>query len=451
MKISDILAICARNLTRRKFRTFLTVMGVVIGTCSIVVMISLGIGISAAQEAMFENIGDITIIDVMSQGSSTQATLNDEAVAQIDALNGVLVATPFMELRLDNTWVELLAGKKGRYSTYVGWGCFGVKLEALELLGYTAAQGTTIHQTDDKKIQLLFGNKYVYNFEDTKKKWPNNMVNSWEDENGNLPDPFFNPLEETFYSFKVHPSKEGAKELTFDAEVVGIIASGKYDQKAYNCFMDIQQMQRIKKTFEKENGIKKDKTKKEQYDTVKVKVTDVKLMGEVQTAIEAMGFRCESMQSYREEMEKSTNQIQMILAILGGVSLFVAAISITNTMIMSVYERTREIGVMKVLGCLVSNIRTIFLVEAGLIGFFGGVMGILISYLLSFLLNTFGGSLGSLFGYGYTGDSATKLSIIPPWLVLLGILFATLIGIVSGFQPANRAVGISALEAIKTE
>jgi ABC-type lipoprotein release transport system permease subunit len=130
-------------------------------------------------------------------------------------------------------------------------------------------------------------------------------------------------------------------------------------------------------------------------------------------------------------------------------------------MIMSVYERTREIGVMKVLGCLVGNIRSIFLMEAGFIGFFGGVAGIALSYLLSFVLNFFGGALaegGGRFGmfggfgmYGGMGEEAARVSIIPLWLVLLGMAFATGIGLVAGFYPANRAVRISALEAIKQE
>ena len=82
--------------------------------------------------------------------------------------------------------------------------------------------------------------------------------------------------------------------------------------------------------------------------------------------------------------------IQMILGGLGAVSLFVAALSIANTMTMAIYERTKEIGVMKVLGCGLGKIRAMFLVEAAMIGFLGGVFGVAISYALSLLLNTFG-------------------------------------------------------------
>ena len=141
--------------------------------------------------------------------------------------------------------------------------------------------------------------------------------------------------------------------------------------------------------------------------------------------------------------------IQLILGGLGAVSLFVAALSIANTMTMAIYERTREIGVMKVLGCKLSKIREMFLLEAGMIGFVGGLIGIAVSYLLSFALNYFGPMLQTVVMmlpmYG------SKMSVIPVWLALLGLLFSTAIGVVSGIMPANRAVKISALEAIRHE
>jgi ABC-type antimicrobial peptide transport system permease subunit len=123
-------------------------------------------------------------------------------------------------------------------------------------------------------------------------------------------------------------------------------------------------------------------------------------------------------------------------------------------MIMSVYERTKEIAVMKVLGCKLGNIGQLFLFEAGLIGFFGGFVGVAFSYLVSFLLNRFGGGLLSSFG-GFQASAADAgqmaVSIIPPWLVAVGLLFATVIGVISGFMPARRAMRLSVLKAIHNE
>lgn len=144
--------------------------------------------------------------------------------------------------------------------------------------------------------------------------------------------------------------------------------------------------------------------------------------------------------------------IQAVLGGIGAISLLVAALGITNTMIMSIYERTREIGVMKVLGCLLTDIRQLFLWEAGIIGFTGGITGLLLSIGASLLLNRFGGSLGGFLGGGSGPDGQPlPISVIPLWLSCSSVGFATLVGLVSGFAPANRAMKLSALEAIRSE
>ena len=156
------------------------------------------------------------------------------------------------------------------------------------------------------------------------------------------------------------------------------------------------------------------------------------------------------MESLPNPLEARPRQQQMIFGGLGAISLFVAALGITNTMIMSIYERTREIGVMKVLGCVVGNIRTMFLMEAGTIGFIGGVIGLGISYLISFLINSFGGGAsGSVYDIGGMGIGG--VSLIPGWLALGALGFATMGGLVSGVSPANRAGKISALAALRQE
>ncbi|HBK54546.1 MAG TPA: ABC transporter permease, partial [Syntrophomonas wolfei] len=117
----------------------------------------------------------------------------------------------------------------------------------------------------------------------------------------------------------------------------------------------------------------------------------------------------------------------------------------TNTMIMSIYERTREIGVMKVLGARLGDIRDLFLLEAAMIGLGGGCVGLLFSYLVSYILNRvtagFMGSMG--------GD--VGISVITWELGLAAVVFATMVGIISGYSPARRAMKLSALEAIRTE
>ena len=164
--------------------------------------------------------------------------------------------------------------------------------------------------------------------------------------------------------------------------------------------------------------------------------------------ITEMGLGAYSLTDILKSMQKTSANIQAILGGIGAVSLLVAALGITNTMIMSIYERTREIGVMKVLGAELGAIRRLFLFEAGLIGFLGGVLGITFSLIISAVLNNAGLSFMNYFMY--MGEES-KISVIPLWLIGVSIIFATLIGLISGYYPARRAMKLSALEAIKTE
>ena len=140
-------------------------------------------------------------------------------------------------------------------------------------------------------------------------------------------------------------------------------------------------------------------------------------------------------------MESQSKIIQAVLGGIGSITLLVAAIGIINTMIMSIYERTKEIGIMKVIGATFGDIRLMFLTEAGLIGLMGGVIGILLSFGISHLLNQVGAA--------YLDGYLTTISLIPPWLVLFAVAFSIMIGLVAGIYPANQAVKLSPIEAIR--
>jgi len=182
-------------------------------------------------------------------------------------------------------------------------------------------------------------------------------------------------------------------------------------------------------------------------------------VSDVEQSIKDLGYSTYSMQSMRDELNKQTRQIELMLGGLGAISLLVAAIGITNTMIMSISERTKEIGIMKALGCYVRDIRAMFLMEAGSIGLLGGILGLIFSFIISVIINLF--SFGAFGGGGVTwelikqaligGEGVVRTSVIKPELVIFALVFSVLVGLVSGYQPANKAVKISALEAIRNE
>lgn len=437
MRISDILSICFRNLTRRKMRTFLTALGVVIGVCLIIIAVSIGIGLSITYDEQMASWGDLTVINVYNWNS--QITLDDAAVAKMQALDGVDIATPFYQ-----NWEMnyLFKAKNGRYRCFPQF--YGVYPEALEKLGYELKEGKYLEE-HDKEYSIVVGENFAYRFYDSKKK-RNNRVDPYPDASGKIKDPYVDVMKDKMI-ISLPSQKTDAngniigKDIEVKPVVAGVLLRNDANWEATNAaFMDINEMKALEQKYNKQNGIKKS-SNKINYEDVRVKCVDVDSVSAVQEAIKEMGYECNSMNDGREMMQKQALMIQLVLGGLAGFSLLVAAIGIANTMIMSIYERTREIGVMKVIGAEVRDIRVMFLLEAGMIGLLGGIMGVGLSFAGSWAFNHF--AAAAMLGEG------SKLSVIPLWLVGIALAFSVLVGVVFGFLPANRAVKISALEAIK--
>ncbi|TAH64639.1 MAG: ABC transporter permease [Anaerolineaceae bacterium] len=193
----------------------------------------------------------------------------------------------------------------------------------------------------------------------------------------------------------------------------------------------------------------------DEYQQIKLNVDNIDNVEEVQDKIKELGFQSESLLQYLKPTIEASKTLQLIFFFLGAVSMFVSAISIANTMVMSIYERTKEIGIMKVLGCVIKDIRLLFLFEAGMIGFIGGTVGVGFSYAASYLINKYGQPLfGALVSGGRPmgGEVAeATYSIIPFYLPLLGLGISIIVGLLSGYFPARRATKISAIEAMRTE
>ena len=472
MKISDEISLSARNLLRRKGRTALTLVGVVIGTCMVVLMISLGIAQNQANDEMIQSWGDLTQIQIygggISVGSDGKAIkLDDAALTQIRELNNVLAATPFTNpYNLQGT---ISAGRNGRYVSDIG-NITALDPVALEPMGFALESGrwldTTVINAQSKKIPVLVCEYTGYNFYDSRRSDNSPKRYRWQgqtDANGKELPPFVD-IDKDKMTLTIRTGEESTeKTRSWQLEVVGVLepdgAKGYWTQSGV--VLRIQDMKMLQKVY---NDMTKTKTEQKSYDQVYVKVDDLKNVTDVETAIHELGFtNTYSMNQQREEMQQQVIKSQMIFGGIAAVSLFVAAINIINTMTMAIYERTREIGVMKVLGCELGSIRTMFLLESSTIGFIGGLIGVAFSLLASFVLNNLstilaafgqggGLDLSGLMGGGYyymDGGGSAAISIIPPWLMLAALVFATLVGLVAGILPANKAVRISALEAIR--
>lgn len=466
MKISDEISLSARNLLRRKGRTALTLVGVVIGTCMVVLMISLGIAQTKTNEEMLQSWGDLTQVQIygygMMMGSDGKPLyLDDAAIANIKQIPHVAAATPYAQAY--NLEGEITAGRNGRYTTDI-YNLIGIDPTALEPMGFALQSGSwpTNTPASEKatKLQVLVGSSTGYNFQDSRKSYNSPKRYRYEgqtDANGKELPPFVD-IDKDKMTLTIKTGEGSTeKSRSWELEIVGVLepdgAKGYWTQSGI--VLRIQDMKMLQKIY---NDMTKTKEESKSYDQVYVKVDDLSNVTDVETAIHELGFtNTYSMNQQREEMQKQVMNSQMIFGGIAAVSLLVAAINIINTMTMAIYERTREIGVMKVLGCELGNIRTMFLLESSTIGFIGGLIGLGISLIASFVLNNLstlgqGLDLSGLMGGGYyMGGGGGTISIIPPWLMLAALVFATLVGLVAGILPANKAVKISALEAIRHE
>lgn len=444
MRFLDLLIMSVNNLRRRKLRTALTVLGVIIGVASVVIMVSLGIGLNALMLEQYASYGDMTTINVysdsyygFSNSDDTEADfLTDDVMDRFKRINHVEGVSPML-----STYVIM---KQGIYETSVS--ITGVSKEYLEKI--PLAEGQAPEEGDEMK--LIYGNWIIQRFHNSKTG-----EGYWD--TGELPDiDYMNkPMFVIFDTSAYYQSQGGGDNQVkppkkYMINAAGVVEGGidDYSSYAYSVYTDIEALKTQLKQIYKKNPIPDQPTNKKGkpypyfiYQQAVVFVDDMANVLDVQQTLNDMGYQTDSQMQWIQQSQQTFDVIQLVLGGIGAISLFVAAIGIANTMIMSIYERTREIGVMKVIGAEVRDIRVMFLLEAGMIGLLGGIMGVGLSFAGSWAFNHF--AAAAMLGEG------SKLSVIPLWLVGIALAFSVLVGVVFGFLPANRAVKISALEAIK--
>lgn len=441
MNSIDLIRMGLRNLWRRKLRTFLTVLGVLIGTSSIVVMLSLGFGMQEAFKGQLARMGDLTTINVhkgygggymdSSRRNSDEVKLDDAAIESFKSLPHVVTATPIVE-----TWGMMLSGKNMAHVTLKG-----IESQSMEYFEYKIAEGRLLESGDN--LAVVFGGGMRYNFYNERDM----RRGVYEPPEIDLMNDRMVFTFDTSAGYPPMPGEERPRYKDYNLKAVGVLQEGSWDTD-YSVFMPIDTVQKMLEEKERaENNSQQNRSRGREYESALVKVDDVENVQEVQQIIKDTGYNAYSLSDQLNEIKKISNIIQAVLGGIGAISLLVAAIGITNTMVMSIYERTKEIGIMKVIGASIKDIKKLFLFESALIGLLGGIFGVGMSFLLSLGLNQFGG--GFLMNMGF--EPGAKISIIPVWLIMAALGFSALIGILSGYYPARRAMRLSALEAIRTE
>jgi ABC-type antimicrobial peptide transport system permease subunit len=440
MRIDDLFKMGLKSLSRRKARTILTVLGVIIGSLSIIIMVSIGKGMENNFDSQLMQQGGLTTITVDANAgyvdengnwNNSKQVIDDSIVDLFKTLDHVKAVTPLIYKQ-----AILTSGK------YQAWISIQVMdYEAMKEFDFPALQyGEYPNEEDNSPI--VFGSSMPNNFTDPKSMmWQPVDVDIQKEK-----------VVLSFQDYQPDPKKKSFKmPLTSIAKMVE--TQGEYD---WSIYMDTEYFKEIYLKYcntlslaDRKKAIKS----LYEYQTIKLNVDNVDNVSDVQAKIKEMGYQSYSQMQYLEPLKKTSETLQMVLGALGAVAMVVSAISIANTMVMSIYERTKEIGIMKVLGCTIKDIRKLFLFEAGMIGLFGGLIGIILGYISSWGINKYGGPIfGALMSGNYMYDSTnTSFSIIPLYLPFMSLAISIIVGLVSGYFPARRATKISAIEAMRSE
>lgn len=420
LQFSDIIRQALSNLRRRPVRNVLTAGGVLIGIVTLVAMVSFGVGVQREVQRNFESIGlenlfvrpiydEPDVFDPFAE-PAPQTPITPEMVAQIEQLPDVVGVTPELQLPFS--------------------------IDIALTYGDTSLP---IRVTDGNEPEFNFGNEpepLAGSFLDSRATAGTVLVKGVADSllaEGESYDSLIG--EEVVLTVQL---PRGEME-TFTSEIVGvrdgfggsIIELGLAEREAILAWW-----------FNEPNFLQT-----EGYDSLTVQTTDLGAITAVSTQIEELGLQTQSLEAILNVANQVLGLMQALLGSVGGLALLVAALGVANTMMMAIYERTREIGVLKALGASAGEIRALFTVEAAMLGLLGGFFGLIFGTLLGRLVDWIGHRF--LIAEGVTGIG--QLSVVPWWLALGSLAFAAFIGVVAGLYPAARAARLDPVAALRHE
>lgn len=417
----DVLLTAVRNLSRRPVRNVLTAGGVLIGIVTLVAMVSFGVGVQREVQRNFETVGLENIIvqpryadpdgfDPFAE-PEPETPITPDMVTRVAQLAQVQVVTPTLNLPTGidlslNDGAQTLSVRVMNMGAQFNVGPFDTsRLLAGQPIG-EVAQGVLL--SDGLADELLRdGQTYV--------------------------DLIGQPVVLTARL----PRGETAD---FPNVIIGV-----RQNMASSRALDISLADRV--------AVKAwwfgqpDILQTEGYDGLVVRARSLGAVTAVSSELAALGLQTQSLDAILNVANKVLALLQALLGSVGGLALLVAALGVANTMMMAIYERTREIGVLKALGASAREIRRLFTLEAGLIGLIGGFFGLVLGTLLGRLVDWIGHRY--LINEGVTGVG--QLSVVPLWLSLGAMAFAAAIGILAGLYPASRAARLDPVEALRHE
>lgn len=416
---------------KRKTRTIFTMMGVIIGCLAIFIIISITNGFERYLTYEMEGLMDTSVISIYpnwksetedNKDSTTKTKLTDKNVEELNKLGYFSEVIPKryahtqIKYGKNQTYARILANDKANLiseSSFLAGKAPKNRSKEL-LLGYDVAKELLGYSweekvKDDSEFQKLIGKRVKLGGEDFGS-----------DDKGN-------PLK--------------SKQIT--CNIVGVLSSGN-GQKNY----EIQGSRKLVEDIIKGAPLVDEEFLKEQlttYEGIDVRVDDKEMLESYEGTLRNMGYQTSSFKEFEKQTRSMLLCVNIILGSLAGISLLVAALGITNTMDMAIYERNREIGVIKVIGGSVRDVIKIFVGEACAISITGGFISIILGVLATLGINSVAKSITE----NMMGQPIEKIAV-PSFSLILGILiFCLVIGFIAGILPARKAAKTDVITAIR--
>ncbi|HEU4933303.1 MAG TPA: FtsX-like permease family protein [Pyrinomonadaceae bacterium] len=482
MSFLDILHLALRNLRQAKLRAILTTMGVIVGVAVIVTMMSFGLGLQSNMLARFKALDLFNEIQVFGRGLSNLAGLDRGGRRDEGERGGRRRGAPTRIL--DDAGIKEIAAIKGvaYVEPAVNFGSYvraNGKLLTQTIGGANIPNAATRFQTfaagkmisSPSADEAVVSERFIRDFGYAK---PADAVGQTLEllapPSDNKQEKDEAEEEETPNFFGIPLDDPGLDESSADLEVKKFRIAGVLSTEikegagqgglrgmmpGAGIYLPLQMahqwtiqhrgpMSQVELALARASG-NLGEGQTEGYDRAVVRVEDPVQLTEVRQKITELGFSSFSIVDEIDQIRTVFLIIDSVLGLLGGISLLVASFGIANTMIMSILERTREIGIMKAIGAEDREIKLIFFVEAAVIGVVGGVVGVLVAWGIDGLANR----LAYRFILKPQGASFIDFFSMPIYLSLGAILFALIISILAALYPASRAARIDPVRALR--
>jgi ABC-type lipoprotein release transport system permease subunit len=487
MSFLDILYLSLRNLREAKLRATLTSMGVIVGVAVIVTMVSFGLGLQRNLLSRFKALDLFNEMRVFGKNVFTLASpnsnsarrgenpndrrgpsfrpdkaptriLDDAAIAEIAKIPGVAYVEPTLMLSAyvrvnGHSQVQFITGASvpnasSRFTEFAAGKMIGSKDADEAVVTQKFVEDVGFQKPADaigKTIEFLAAPKESANAKSAEEEPPS----------------FFGlPLGQD-----AAPEAGSSAVVAKTFRIAGVLNSEIKDgagqgglrgllpgadiyiplPAAHQWSIDHRgPMNQVALALARESG-SLDKSESEGYESAVIRVDDPVALTQVRKRLTELGFGSFSIVDQLEQIRTVFLIIDSVLGLLGGISLLVASFGIANTMIMSILERTREIGIMKAIGAEDREVKMIFFFEAAVIGLTGGIIGALAAWGIDGVSNR----LAYRFILKPQGASFVDFFSLPPYLWLGAILFALVVSILAALYPAARAARIDPVRALR--